>query len=204
MKNVFALLFCFALVLMSFNYAPRGYKIGDTVKDFTLKSIDGKAYSLTSFSDVKGYVIVFTSNNCAYSKKYEQRLLKLHKSYADKGFPLIAINSNDVAEDPSESAADMQKLARANKYEFPYLIDEGSKICTEFGATMNAQVYVLDKKAVVQYIGAIDDNADDNSGVKNKYVEDAIQSITNGTQLEITKMPIDQGCRIKKKGTMNP
>ena len=51
---------------------------------------------------------------------------------------------------------------------------------------------------VVRYIGAIDDNAQDIKAVKIKYVENAIASISAGTNPDpaVTKAI---GCSIKKK-----
>lgn len=201
MKNVLALLICSVLVLVSFTNAPRGYKVGDKVKDFTLKGIDDKNYSLSSFSNAEGYVIVFTSNVCAHAKKYEQRLMELHQTYAAKGFHIIAINSNDASLDAQESVEAMRLTAKMNKLQYPYLVDEGSKVAIQFGVNFNPQVYVLDKNAVVQYIGAIDDNT---QNPKNNYLEAAILSVKDGKAVEKNKMPVQMACPMKKKGMMEP
>lgn len=73
-----------------------GYAVGDTARNFKLKNVDGKMVSLTNYDNAEGYIVVFTSNTCPYSEMYEQRIIDLHKKFAAKGFPLIAINSNDA------------------------------------------------------------------------------------------------------------
>ena len=39
---------------------PKGYKVGDKVEDFKLPGVDGLQYSLSTFKEVEGYVIIFT------------------------------------------------------------------------------------------------------------------------------------------------
>ena len=67
-----------------------------------------------------------------------------------------------------------------------------------YGATKTPHVYLLDKEREVKYIGAIDDNAQDASGVKTKYLEDAIADVQAGrdVKLAITKAV---GCGIKAR-----
>ena len=60
----------------------KGYKIGDTATDFELKNVDGKMFSLASIKDAKGYIVVFTCNECPFAKMYEDRLIELHNNYA--------------------------------------------------------------------------------------------------------------------------
>lgn len=73
---------------------------------------------------------------------------------------------------------------------------EGQKIYLQYGATKTLHVFLLDKNLVVKYIGAIDDNCDDASGVKERYLENAITSLENGKDpsLEIIRAI---GCSIK-------
>ena len=63
--------------------------------------------------------------------------------------------------------------AKEKKFTFPYLFDEGQKIYPQYGATKTPHVFLLDKNLVVKYIGAIDDNVEDASQVKEKYLENA-------------------------------
>ena len=48
--------------------APTIYSLGDAVSDFKLKNIDGKMVSLADFQSAKGFIIIFTSNHCPFSK----------------------------------------------------------------------------------------------------------------------------------------
>lgn len=170
-----------------------GYAVGDTARDFQLKNVDGKTVSLTNYDNAEGYIVVFTCNTCPYSKMYEQRIIDLHKKFAAKGFPVIAINSNDAWGDSYE---DMVELADEKNYPFPYVFDETQQVAKDYGATNTPHVYVLNKDRKVVYIGAIDNNTKSAESADKFYVEDAVKAIQNNSTPKITKTKAI-GCTIK-------
>ena len=64
--------------------AQSSYKIGDQVKDFTLKNVDGEMVSLSDY-DTDGVVIIFTCNHCPYAVKYVDRIIDFHNQFAPQG-----------------------------------------------------------------------------------------------------------------------
>ena len=156
-----------------------GYKIGDTATDFILKNVDETMFSLSDIKNAKGYIVVFTCNECPFAKMYEDRLIELHNEYAAKGYSVIAINPNSP-ENESEGFEAMQKRAAEKEFPFVYLVDEGQKIYPEYGAVRTPHVFLLDQDKKVQYIGAIDDNAKSPEDVKVKFLEDAIAALEKG------------------------
>lgn len=177
---------------------PTPYKIGDKATDFKLKSVDGKMYSMSDFKSAKGFIIVFTCNHCPFAKKYEDRINDLAKKYKPQGYILLAINPNDPALAPDDSFELMKVRAKEKGFVFPYLFDEGQKIYPQYGATKTPHTFLLDKNGIVKYIGAIDDNVDSASAVKEKYVENAIAALESGkTPSPETTKAI--GCSIKAK-----
>ncbi|OGX88891.1 thioredoxin family protein [Hymenobacter glacialis] len=200
MKRILPLsLLCFALLLSSFILRPQseGYQVGDKATDFKLKNIDGKMVSLADNKTAKGYIVVFTCNTCPYAKAYEARIIALNQKYAAQGYPVVAINPNDPGVAPGDSYAAMQ----TKKYAFPYLQDESQKIAKAYGATRTPQLYVLQRQGndfVVSYIGAIDDNSEDATLVKTKYVENAMTEIMAGKPAT-TNSTKAIGCTIKWK-----
>lgn len=176
-----------------------GYDIGDLATDFELKNVDGNMVSLADYQDAKGFIVTFTCNHCPFSKAYEERLIALDKKYKPKGFPVIAINPSDPEKDSSERFEKMQERAEEKGFSFPYLVDEGQKIYPQYGATNTPHMYVLKKTAAgneVAYIGAIDDNSRDASGVSKRYVEDAVDALLAGKTPEVTRTKAI-GCTIK-------
>jgi len=149
--------------------APAGYKPGDIATDFSLKNVDNKKVSLKDFKDAKGFIVVFTCNHCPYAQAYEDRIIALDKKYKKLGYPVVAINPNNPEKQKDDSFAKMQERAREKKFAFPYLLDEGQKIYPQYGATKTPHIYILQKTAKgnqVKYIGAIDDNYEDEAAVK--------------------------------------
>ncbi|WP_216785366.1 thioredoxin family protein [Cellulophaga sp. HaHaR_3_176] len=157
-----------------------GYKIGDKATDFELKNVDGLQFSLSDIEDAKGYIVVFTCNECPFAKMYEDRLISLHQEYAPKGYSVVAINPNVSATNERESYEAMQKRANEKDFPFVYLADTDQKIVPQYGALRTPHVFLLDAELTVQYIGTIDDNAKNAKDVKVKYVENAIQALENG------------------------
>ncbi len=181
------------------NPSDSGYKVGDVVADFNLQNaIDDSWVSLSSYGEVKGYIIAFTCNTCPYAIMYEDRLIALHKTYAPQGYPVIAINPNDPDVKEGDSYAAMKKRAMEKKYPFKYLIDGGQKVFPQFGATRTPHIFLVDNDRVVRYIGAIDNNAQDGSAATEHYVASAIEALQKGEDPnpDFTKAI---GCTIKVK-----
>ena len=133
--------------------------------------------------------------------KYEDRINDLNKKYASKGYPVVAINPNDAEKYPSDDYDGMVKRAIEKGFTFPYLQDETQNIARNYGASRTPHVFILKKEKgdyIVKYVGAIDDNADEASAVKEKYVENAVDNLLTGktVKLDFTKAI---GCTIKWK-----
>jgi peroxiredoxin len=198
-KNILFLLL--QMMGLSFSNA-QSYQLGSEVSNFTLpNTIDGKNVSLQDYSSTKGLVVIFTCNHCPFSKMYEQRIIDLHQNWNAKGFPVLAISSNDAVSVPDDSPQNMKNLALQRKYPFPYLYDESQSIAKLFGAQRTPHVFILknkEKKFVLEYIGAIDDNAQDAKAVKEKFVEKALEELSQNKEVS-TKSVKAIGCTIKWK-----
>ena len=187
-----------ALVAWSFTSAVvhEGYHIGDQARDFNLKNVDGKMYSLAGIPDAKGYIVIFTCNHCPYAIAYQDRIIALHNKYAKLGYPVVAINPNDQTVQPDDSFDNMKKRAKDKKYPFLYLYDETQEIAKTYGATRTPHVFLLDKDRTVRYIGAIDDNHEDPGSVKDKYLENAVDALREGKEITVKETKA-LGCTIK-------
>lgn len=198
MKAIPLLFIAVSSFLIGETMVSNGYEPGDKAADFKLKSVDGKNYSMSDYKEAKGFIVVFTCNTCPFAIKYEDRVNALAKKYKSKGYVLLAINSNDPEVQPDDTFPKMQAKAKDKGFVFPYLVDEGQKVYPQFGATKTPHVFLLDKNLVVKYIGAIDDNSDDASAVKERYLENAIAALDSGKDPSpaVTKAI---GCSIKAK-----
>ncbi|MCH4551397.1 thioredoxin family protein [Aestuariibaculum lutulentum] len=176
-----------------------GYKVGDIAEDFSLKNIDGKMVSLADYKDAKGFIVTFTCNTCPFAVAYEDRIIALDKKYASKGYPVIAIMPNNTDIKPGDNLDAMKARAKEKGFTFPYLIDSEQTVFPKYGATKTPHMFVLQKTKkgnVVKYIGAIDDNYKDAEAVTTKYVEDAVDALLKGKEVE-QKETKAIGCSIK-------
>lgn len=181
--------------------AQTGYQVGDIASDFNLKSVDGRNVSLANYKDAKGYIIVFTCNTCPVAKAYQGRVESLNNEFASKGYPVIAINTNDPGISPGDSYEKMQKLAKEKNFSYAYLEDPNHVYTKKFGATRTPHTFVLTKTAKgneVAYIGAIDNDQEEVSADKTSYVKVAVNALLNGEKPAVTSTKAI-GCGIKWK-----
>jgi peroxiredoxin len=200
MKKIISL-FMILFALTAAAPLDNGYQVGDTVKDFKLKNVDGKMVSLSDYKNVKGIILVFDCNTCPVSKKYNERIIALNQKYASAGVPLIAINPNSPESSPDDSYPDMVAYARKKGYTFPYLYDEAQETPNDFGATNTPHVFLLKNVSgnfQVAYIGAIDNNSSDGSQATRRYVEEAVDALLANQTIR-TPQTKAIGCSIKWK-----
>ena len=80
--------------------------------DFKLEGVDGKEYSLDSFSDKKGLLIIFTCNHCPYAKAAWPITIGLANQY-EEGVSFVAVNPNSANKEyPDDSLEEMKKKAK--------------------------------------------------------------------------------------------
>lgn len=204
MNYLFSAIFLLSVSLFACNgphgKKNKGYKIGETVMDFKLKNIDNRMVSLSDYTNAKGFIVIFTCNECPYSVAYEDRIIALDKKYKGMGYPVIAINPNNPKVVPGDGFDEMKTRAQEKGFTFPYLFDEGQKVYPKFGATKTPHVFVLQKEAgnmMLKYKGAIDDSSRSPEGVKVKYVENAVDALLAGKEIKQTSTKAI-GCSIKK------
>ncbi|GAB3662166.1 thioredoxin family protein [Echinicola sediminis] len=191
------------LLALGVNYGiiaqTNGYNIGDTARDFELPNVDGNQVSLSGMDQAKGAIIIFSCNTCPVVKAYEDRMISLHEKYAPKGYPVIAINSNDQQVSPGDSFEAMKKRAKDKNFPFYYVYDKSQEVIKDYGGTRTPHVYLLNKENgefIVKYIGAIDNNQRDADAVTEPYLENAVESILRGEKISVeTTKAI--GCGIK-------
>jgi hypothetical protein len=120
---------------------------------------------------------------------------------APKGYPVVAINPNDAAQQAEDSFDNMVKRAKEKKYPFAYLHDETQAVAKAYGAARTPHIWVLKKesgKLKVAYVGAIDNNAQDAAKADKKYVEEAVAELIAGKTVT-TGQTKAVGCTIKWK-----
>ena len=180
---------------------PEGVKVGDMAPNFVVRNIDGNLVGPPSFKDAKGVILIFTCNHCPYSVANEDRIIALHKAYAPKGWPVLAVNPNDPEKVPEDSFEKMKERAEEKQFPFPYAMDETQNVAKAYGARRTPHVFLLQRVEEgfkVVYIGAIDDSPRNDENVDERFLADALDALIDGKQPKQT-LTKAIGCSIKWK-----
>src|SRR3974390_2374195 len=80
-------------------------------RDFALKGVDGKTYSLVDVRGPNGTLIVFICNHCPYVKASINRIVTEANALREIGIGTIAIMPNDTDAYPEDSFDKMKTFA---------------------------------------------------------------------------------------------
>ena len=169
--------------------------VGEPAPNFTLTDASGKSHTL---ADYKGKLVVlqWINPDCPVCARVNGTGLTNEMTKAVKGvekdFVHLAIHSTHYME-LDKSAAYLKK----HKVKAPVLDDRNGKVGHLYGAKTTPHMYVIDKKGILRYAGAIDDddNGKNREGATN-YVINAVHQIAAGETVtpDMTKA---YGCAIK-------
>jgi peroxiredoxin len=167
--------------------------------DVKMKNVDGKDTTLAAVKGAKGTLVVFTCNHCPYSQGWEDRIVALGNTYSKKGIGVIAVNSNDPSVAADDGFEHMQTRAKEKGMGFPYVVDATSGVAKAFGATRTPETYLFDASGKLVYHGAVDDNMKEPENVKETYLKNALESVSNGQDVQVKETKA-LGCSIKFRG----
>ena len=182
---------------------PFTLQIGNPAPDFSLPGVDGKTYSLASFADARALVVVFSCNHCPYVIGSEERMIRFANDYAPRGVRMIAVNSNESENHPTDSFDHMIERARERRFPFPYARDESQAVALAYGALRTPHYYLLAKDGggawTLRYTGRMDDNPRTPGAETTHELRDAVDAVLGGREPEVAVTnPI--GCNVKWKG----
>lgn len=168
---------------------------GAQAPDFSLPAVDGSTRTLADYGDADALAIVQSCNHCPYVQAWEGRMSEIQSDYADRGFRLVAVNSNDAAVYPEDSFEAMVARAREQGFTFDYLYDESQDLARRLGAERTPEVFLFDGERRLVYHGAIDDSRDE-AAVGEHYLRDAIEAVLSGDAPAVEETPA-VGCTVK-------
>jgi thiol-disulfide isomerase/thioredoxin len=184
---------------------PPTLEIGATAPDFDLPGIDGRRYTLASFSQAKVLVIIFTANHCPTAQAYEGRIARLDAEFRARGVEIVLVSPNDplavrldeqAYSDLGDSFEEMKLRAKERGWTFPYLYDgETEAMSRKYGPAATPHVFVFDAQRKLRFVGRIDDD-DNPAKAKTAETRDAIEALLAGKPVPVAKTKVF-GCSIK-------
>jgi peroxiredoxin len=164
---------------------------------FDLPGVDGRHHSLDDYVDKPALAVVWSCNHCPYVQAWEGRMIALQREFADRGFELVAISSNDADNYPEDSFDAMKARSEEQGFNFDYLYDEDQSVLNAYGAERTPEVFLFDRDRMLVYHGAIDDSREEDQ-VTQRYVRDAIEAVLAGEEPPVSDTP-PVGCTVKRK-----
>ena len=175
--------------------------IGKPAPDFALKDLDGKLVKLSAFKG-KTIVLEWFNPGCPFVKKSHGvgSLVGTAKRISKTGVVWLAINSGAPGKQGNELALNVE-AAKTWSLEHPILRDETGVVGKSYGATNTPNLFVIDKRGILVYSGAIDNSpdAEGKSPTGDKlvnYVDAALEDLAAGRAVR-TATTTPYGCSVK-------
>ena len=173
--------------------------IGEAAPDFSLPGVDGKTWSPADYVDKKILIVVFSCNHCPYVIGSEDRMNALYADYAPRGVGMIAINSNETVNHPTDTFEHMVRRAKEKGFRFAYVRDESQDVAKAYGALRTPHYYVFDADRRLRYTGRMDDNPRTPGQETTHELRDALDVLLEGKEPPVPLTnPI--GCNVKWDG----
>ena len=153
--------------------------------------------TLSSLVKEKGLVLIFHDPSCPFAKLYESRIKALRTKFEAQGIGFVLINPQ--VQNTESELTRLRAYIDESGLNMPYLIDANQQWTQEFQASKIPEVFVLipgktDLELVFK--GALDNNAQVESVVTEKYLETALTQLTRGGKPAISQARA-VGCTIR-------
>lgn len=167
-------------------------KLDAVVKDFTLKDAAGTSHTLYELTEEKSVtVVLFLATQCPIVTDYVERIGTLVKTYGEKNVQFIGINSNK-----QETNKEISEYSEKHGFEFTVLKDPENNIADYFGARRTPEVFLLDAKRLLRYMGAIDNSPKEPT---RHYLQNALDLVIAEESIpRVSKKTRAVGCTIKR------
>jgi peroxiredoxin len=173
---------------------PFGWK----ARDFALKGVDGKTYSLAAIRGPKGTLVVFICNHCPYLKASIDRIVAEARALRDIGIGTIAIMPNDTETYAEDSFEKMKLFSAKHSFTFPYVIDETQEVARAYNAQCTPDFLGFNAQDELQYRGRLDASRTTLVANARRELFEAMKQVAetgHGPEQQIPSM----GCSIKWK-----
>ena len=124
----------------------------------------------------RGVFVAFICNHCPYVVHLRKELVRVAHEALDRGIAVVAINSNDPVTYPQDGPGPMGRLAKDEKWRFPFLFDAEGRLA---------------------YRGQFDDSRPSNGKpITGSDLRAAIEAVVAGQKPSANQKP-SVGCNIK-------
>jgi thiol-disulfide isomerase/thioredoxin len=161
-------------------------------------AVDGAAVDVGALAAGKrGTLVMFVCNHCPYVVHIRGALADVAHEAIDRGLAVVAINSNDLQTYPQDGPEAMARLAREERWRFPFLFDETQDVARTLQAQCTPELYLFDAAGKLAYRGQFDDSRPANGKpVTGRDLRAAVEAVASGRPPSPDQKP-SIGCSIK-------
>ncbi|MDR3576734.1 MAG: redoxin domain-containing protein [Anaerolineaceae bacterium] len=161
--------------------------VGSKAPDFTLSDLENQAHKLSDYHQ-RVAVINFWSAECPWAERGDQLILEWLKDWQEQVVILtIASNANETPDL-------LKKVAAQRGLQF-VLWDPNHQVADLYGAETTPHVFALDELRLIRYMGGLDDITFRKRTASRYYLREAVETLLNGHQPEISQTD-PYGCTI--------
>jgi peroxiredoxin len=211
-QKLAALLVMSAALTMSAEFAGGGFvraasegeaaaQVGKTAPEFSLPASTGKSVDLSQYKG-KLVVLEWFNHGCPFVKKHYDsgNMQALQKEFTGKGVIWLSICSSAPGKQgfgtAEEHNAELKEFKAAPT---AVLMDSDGKVGRLYGAKTTPHMFIINKKGVLVYAGAIDDHPDtekDSIKVSKNFVKEALDELLGGKAVAQASTK-SYGCSVK-------
>jgi len=178
-------------------------EVGQPAPEFTATDINGQTHKLSNY---KGKIVVLESYNldCPYVRNHYRRgaMQELQRDLTAKGVVWLVVNSVS-AKHPSHRTAEAAKKEweKQKMAATAWLDDSSGEVGKAYGMRTTPHMFVIDKRGVLVYQGAIDDRASTEGDPRtaHNYVRETVQKLQAGEKPTVSQTK-SYGCGVKYGG----
>jgi peroxiredoxin len=159
------------------------FKLKDAMKD------DDATVNLADFKGKSEVVLVWISEKCDITWRYEGRTGKLQEEFGKKGVKFFAVWGSSA-----DSKEGIRGYAKSKNYGMPILDDANGELTRYFKVSVTPTYVIIDKEGKLRYRGACDDlqcspasYRKEDSEAKERYVASALSAILDGKEVAVTE-----------------
>lgn len=131
-------------------------EFGLAAPDFSLPGTDGRTWTRDECAGPRGLLVMFISNHCPYVQAIRPKLVRDCQELSEHGIGAVAIMPNDVVNYPADDMGNMQRIAEAFDFPFPYVLDESQDVARAYGAVCTPDFFGYNANLELQYRGRLD------------------------------------------------
>ena len=179
--------------------------LGTQAPDFHLPDvISGQIISLESFATKSALLVMFICRHCPYVKHIQSELARIGKDYQSRDVGIVAINSNDIQQQPDDAPESLKSMTQEIGFTFPFCYDESQAIAKAYAASCTPDFFLFDSNRKLAYRGQLDDSRPSNGlPVTGRDLRAALDALLTGQPVS-QEQRASLGCNIKWKSGNEP